>query len=80
MDGKLNVFNNNELPGKEVDKTGHYPHQLLQQLQTKITIKKLALKNIDISYSEYDRESRQKGKDHFRENFRNGKQYHQCRP
>lgn len=60
--GKLEVFNNNELPGKEVDKTGHYPHQLLQQLQTKLTIKKLALKNIDIIYSEYDRESRQKGR------------------
>ena len=61
-DGKLDVFNNNELPGKEVDKTGHYPHQLLQHLQTKLTIKKLSLKNIDISYSEYDRESREKGR------------------
>lgn len=61
-DGNFAVFNNNALPGIESDKTGHYPHQLLQQLQSKITIKKLDLKNIDISYTEYDRDSKQKGR------------------
>ena len=62
VDGRVDVFNNTELRGKEVDKTGHYPHQLLQKLQTKLTIKKLAIENIDISYAEYDRESKQKGR------------------
>ncbi|MET3112839.1 hypothetical protein AAKU52_000557 [Pedobacter sp. CG_S7] len=61
-DGNFAVFNNNALPSIQSDKTGHFPHQLLQQLQSKITIKKLNLSNIDISYTEYDRDSKQKGK------------------
>jgi hypothetical protein len=60
--GRFDVFNNNEIPGKEADKTGQYPHQLLQKLQHKVTIKKLELSNIDISYSEYDRDSKEKGR------------------
>ncbi len=62
MDGNFSVFNNNELEGIESDKTGQYPHQLLQKLKAKITVKKLALHNIDISYAEYDSESKQKGR------------------
>ena len=61
-DGNFDVFNNNELPGIPSDKVGQYPHQLLQKLQTKMTIKKLALKNINMSYSEYDAESKEKGR------------------
>lgn len=61
-DGNISVFNNNELKSQESIKTGQYPHQLLQKLNAKITVKKLALNNINISYSEFDRDSKQKGR------------------
>jgi hypothetical protein len=61
-DGDFSVFSNNEIKGIKTDKTGHYPHQLLQELESKITIKKLDLHNINISYAAYDPDSKQKGK------------------
>ncbi|WP_432713876.1 hypothetical protein [Pedobacter sp.] len=61
-DGQFAVFNNNEMPSLEVDKTGQYPQQLLQKLPGKVTIKKLQLKNINICYAEYDADSKQKGR------------------
>lgn len=59
--GAINVFNNNELLKKTADKTGKFPHQLLQQLQAQLTVKQVNLSNIDVSYEEFDRDSRQKG-------------------
>lgn len=61
-DGALDVFNNNELPSKVKIKNGKYPHQLLQQLKEAITVRLLTLSNVDISYAEYDRDSKKKGK------------------
>lgn len=61
-DGGVSVFNNNVYPNLLKNKTGRFPHQLLQQLKTKITIKQINLKNINVSYAEYDRDSKQKGK------------------
>jgi hypothetical protein len=60
-DGALDVFNNNELPGQVKIRNGKYPHQLLQRLRGAITVRLLSLANIDISYAEYDRDSRKKG-------------------
>ncbi len=60
--GNISVFNNNEIPGIKSDRTGQYPHQLLQKVPAKITVKKLELHNIDVSYAEYDGESKQKGR------------------
>jgi hypothetical protein len=65
-DGALDVFNNNELPSKVKIKNGKYPHQLLQQLKEAITVRFLNLSNIDISYAEYDRDSKKKGKISFK--------------
>ncbi|RZK81135.1 MAG: hypothetical protein EOO92_05720 [Pedobacter sp.] len=59
--GSVAVFNNNTLPAKVKIKNGKYPHQLLQQLKEKVTVGLLNLNDIDISYSEYDRDSKQKG-------------------
>lgn len=59
--GAVKVFNNNALAAKAKVRNGKYPHQLLQQLKEKITIGILNLKDIDISYAEYDRDSKQKG-------------------
>lgn len=60
-DGALAVFNNNELPARVKIRNGKYPHQILQQLKAPITVKLLNLANIDISYAEYDRDSKKKG-------------------
>ena len=59
--GYLNVVNNNTLPKKIVDKTGQYPHQLLQKAKGKLNIEKLNLKGLDISYAEFDKEGKNKG-------------------
>lgn len=61
-DGVVSVFNNNSFPNLKRDKTGRFPHQLLQMLKAKLTIKQIQLKNIDVSYAEFDRDSKQKGK------------------
>jgi len=59
--GFLAVFNNNALPGKGLSKRGKFPHQLLQTVRGLITVQKLKLNNIDISYAEHDKESKEKG-------------------
>ena len=61
-DGTVDVFNNNELPQRGEARMGKFPHQLLQTLKSQLTVKKLSLSNIDISYAQFDRESRQKGR------------------
>lgn len=61
-DGIVSVFNNNSYPKLLKVKKGTFPHQLLQQLNTKLTIKKIKLSNIDVSYAEFDRTSKQIGK------------------
>jgi len=60
--GYVSVFNNNELPARGIVRMGKFPHQLLQTLKGKVSVKKLNLNNIDLSYAEYDKDSRQKGK------------------
>lgn len=60
--GFVEVFNNNTLPKKEALRMGRYPHQLLQKLSGILTVRQLNLSNVDISYAEYDRDSKQKGK------------------
>lgn len=61
-DGGVSVFNNNSFPKLERIKTGRFPHQLLQLLRAQLTIKKIRLSNIDVSYAEFDRNSKQIGK------------------
>ncbi|WEK19073.1 MAG: hypothetical protein P0Y49_20055 [Candidatus Pedobacter colombiensis] len=59
--GTLAVVNNNTLPKKIVNKTGTYPHQLLQKADAKLNIAKLNLNNVDISYGEFSPEGKGKG-------------------
>ncbi|NQX31900.1 hypothetical protein HQN85_09190 [Pedobacter boryungensis] len=61
-DGGVAVFNNNTFPKLEKIKTGRFPHQLLQQLKTQLTVKKIKLSNINVSYTEFDKGSQQRGK------------------
>jgi hypothetical protein len=60
--GFVEVFNNNMLEREKVVKMGQYPQQLLQRVKGQLTVKQLNLNNVDISYAEYDKQSRQKGK------------------
>jgi hypothetical protein len=61
--GFVSVFNNNSLPKPEKEnKIGRYPHQLLQQLDAPISLKKILLKDIDISYALYNKASNQRGR------------------
>jgi hypothetical protein len=59
--GFVAVFSNNMLQGRTQEKVGKFPHQLLQSVQGLLTVKKLSLENINISYAEYDRDSRERG-------------------
>jgi hypothetical protein len=59
--GALAVVNNNTLPKKIENKTGQYPHQQLQKASGRLSIEKLNLNNIDISYAEFDKEGKNKG-------------------
>jgi hypothetical protein len=61
-DGTVAVFNNNSFPKLLKVRTGSFPHQLLQRLNAQLTIKKIKLENIDVSYAEFDRKSKLKGK------------------
>ena len=59
--GFVSVFNSNELPGRGRTERGHLPHQLLQTLTGVLTVQKLHLDNIDLSYSTYNKRSKQRG-------------------
>lgn len=59
---KVEVYNNNAYKKIRKDKTGKFPHQQLLKLALDIKIAKVNLKNVDISYSEYDRKSGKTGK------------------
>ncbi len=61
-DGGVAVFNNSTFPKLNKVKTGRFPHQLLQQLKNQLTIKKINLRNIDVSYAEFSKVSKMKGK------------------
>jgi hypothetical protein len=61
-DGYVSVYNDNTYPKQEKVKTGHFPHQLLQKINELITVKKIDLNNIDISYAQFDKESQKVGK------------------
>lgn len=60
--GYVSVFNNNELPSRGIERMGKFPHQLLQAVKAQLTVKRVNLSDIDLSYAEFDRQSRQKGK------------------
>lgn len=62
QNGYVSVFNNNELKAQGTVRMDKFPHQLLQTMKGKLRIEKLSLSNIDLSYAEYDRDSKQKGK------------------
>ena len=59
--GTLAVVNNNTLPKKVENKIGQYPHQQLQRAKHKLTVAKLNVNNLDISYAEFDNGGKNKG-------------------
>lgn len=65
-DGHVAVFNDGNFPKLKKDKTGKFPHQLLQQLEAQLTINKILLSNIDVTYTELNDQSKLRGKLAFR--------------
>ncbi len=59
--GVLSVFNDSSFPKKLNDKTGRFPHQLLQKIKMPLTFRKVLLNNLDISYAEMGKKSGEKG-------------------
>jgi hypothetical protein len=59
--GFVAVFNNNTYVAPKISKVGKDPHLLFQALKGLITVRKLNLEGVNISYSEFDRDSQQKG-------------------
>ncbi|MXV17544.1 hypothetical protein [Hufsiella ginkgonis] len=61
--GELSIYNTNDLPKlASKPKYGKFPHQQLQKLALDLKIDTFNLRNINISYSEYNKVSRQTGK------------------
>ncbi|WP_461788582.1 hypothetical protein [Pedobacter sp.] len=65
-DGSLSVFNDNSYPKLMKDKTGKFPHQLLQKIGIHTTVKKIKLNKLNISYAEFDQQSGQRGQINFK--------------
>lgn len=61
-DGHLAVFYHPGIEREEVPGPALFPHQQLQQLTTRITIRQLLLRNLYIAYAEYNPSSREKGR------------------
>ncbi|MCY1528226.1 hypothetical protein D9M68_633250 [compost metagenome] len=61
-EGQVAVYNDNRFPKRVVNRNGRFPHQLLQQWRARLSVEKINLKDIDVSYAELDEESGQRGK------------------
>ncbi|MGY3052725.1 hypothetical protein ACVWYG_000921 [Pedobacter sp. UYEF25] len=62
QNGHVEVFNNNSLGhNSKGGRVGKFPQQLLQKLDIPVLIQQINLKDIDIGYAEYDRDSDQRG-------------------
>lgn len=62
----VDVYNNNAYPRRRTDKTGKFPHQQLLKLALDMQIGEVQLKDVDISYAEYDKKSKQTGRIDFK--------------
>ncbi|MEJ7778986.1 MAG: hypothetical protein WKF68_05295 [Daejeonella sp.] len=58
---EVKIFMNRELPPVTFDKGRNYPHMILRRLKLKTTIDTVLMKNMSISYSEYNPMSQKKG-------------------
>lgn len=60
-DGRLGVFNDRSYPKKELDRTGRFPHQLMQHIGLPFHIKTIFVQKMDISYAEFNPQSGERG-------------------
>lgn len=63
---RVDVYNNNAYQKHRSNKTGKFPHQQLLKLALDVRIKELNLKDVDISYSEFDAKSKKTGRIDFK--------------
>jgi hypothetical protein len=59
---KVAIFMNRELPPPKIDKGRNYPQMVLKRLSLPINLDTIKLKNIDVSYIEYNPISQKRGK------------------
>ncbi len=60
--GFINVYNDRSLPSAGKSKVGNYPHQLLKKIDFPVNMKFMSLRNIDVSYEEFNPASGKSGK------------------
>ncbi len=59
--GNVSVYNDNNFEKKQVDRTGKFPHQQLQRVALEMKLDTINLRNLLISYTEFDRTSKRRG-------------------
>lgn len=60
--GIISVSNNNSYPRIKKDRTGRFPHQLLQKFNALIRIDSIYLNSVNVSYEEFNRKTQESGK------------------
>lgn len=60
--GKLDIYSDRRFPKPAIDKAQNYPHNALKRLKMDMKIDTVNLKNVDISYTEFNPKSGEKGK------------------
>ncbi len=56
-DSRVKVYLDRSLPAPAESKVGNYPHQLLMKLKLPVKIDRINVKNLDLSYEEYNPKS-----------------------
>ncbi|MEJ7768226.1 MAG: hypothetical protein WKF89_10480 [Chitinophagaceae bacterium] len=65
VNGSLKIFNDKSQPIDTRSKIGKYPHQILMNVPLLLTVDSLAIRNLDLSYTELNPKSGEKGTLHF---------------
>ncbi len=60
--GKIEIFRDKSIADDTSSKLGKYPHQLLMKVPFDLNIEKLDIKDLDVSYEEFNEKSQQSGK------------------
>jgi len=59
--GKVEIFRDKSVADDTISKAGKYPHQLLMKVPFDLNIGKLEVRNLDVSYEEFNEKSKQSG-------------------
>lgn len=65
----IEIYSDKAIPASNESKIGSYPHQSLMKANTPIDIKRMTIKNTDITYSEYNTKTKRQGHIYFFNTF-----------